>query len=98
MGVDNPEFDRRLVTFAAAVVEHATHEENEEFLRLRASVDADKLRRMAGALKAAEAAAPTRPHANAPESAAGNLMAAPVLGVFDRARDAVRDWHKKNQD
>ncbi len=98
MGVDNPEFDRRLAAFAAAVVQHATHEENEEFLRLRATVDADKLRRMGGALKAAEAVAPTRPHANAPESAVGNLMAAPVLGVFDRARDAVRDWHQKNPD
>jgi len=59
------EFDRRLEAFQDDVIRHATKEEGEEFLRLRATVDADTLRRMAGALKAAEAAAPTRPHPNA---------------------------------
>jgi hypothetical protein len=42
--------------------EVATHEEQEEFQYLRRNVPADKLRKMAGALKAAEAIAPTRPH------------------------------------
>jgi hypothetical protein len=51
---------------------------------------------MAGALKAAEAAAPTRPHPNAPESAVGNVLAGPPIAVFDRARDAVREWREKN--
>jgi hypothetical protein len=51
---------------------------------------------MAGALKAAEAAAPTRPHPNAPESAVGNVLASPPIAVFDRVRDAVREWREKN--
>src|SRR5205814_7092670 len=79
LGVDSPEFDARLEKFAAEVIDHASKEESEEFLRLRASVDADMLRRMAGALKAAEKAAPTRPHKAAPESAAGNLLAGPPI-------------------
>src|SRR6266498_1381471 len=83
---------------SAEVTQHATKEEGEEFLRLRATVDADKLRKMAGALKAAEAAAPTRPHAGAPESAAGNILVGPPVAVFDRIRDAIRDWRQKNPD
>src|SRR5437763_14811665 len=60
MGVDNPEFDRRLVTFAAAVVEHATHEDTEEVPRLRARPAAHTPRRMAAAPRAAARAAPAR--------------------------------------
>jgi hemerythrin superfamily protein len=98
MGVDHPDFDRRLAAFAEDVIQHATREEADEFLRLRSAVDADQLRRMAGALKAAETAAPTRPHPNAPESAAGNVLTGPPMAVFDRVRDAVRDWRQKNPD
>lgn len=96
LGMDHSEFNRRLQAFAAEVIQHATNEENQEFLRLRGTLDADRLRRMAGALKAAEAAAPTRPHPNAPESAVGNVLAGPPIAVFDRARDAVREWREKN--
>jgi hypothetical protein len=98
MGVDNPDFDRELAMLATAVIEHATREENEEFLHLRRAVDADRLRRMAGALRAAEATAPTRPHPSTPESATANILAGPPLAMFDRARDAVRDWRQHNRD
>jgi hypothetical protein len=47
---------------------------------------------MAGVVRAAEAAAPTRPHPAAGESAVANVMAGPPLALFDRVRDAVRDW------
>jgi hypothetical protein len=98
MGVDHPDFDRRLQAFQAEVIEHATKEEGEEFLRLRAVIDADTLRRMAGALEAAEKVAPTRPRRNAPESAVGNVLVGPPLALFDRVRDAVREWRQKNPD
>jgi hemerythrin superfamily protein len=98
MGVDHPDFDQRLQAFAAEVTEHATKEEAEEFLRLRGVVDADTLRRMTGALEAAEKVAPTRPRPNAPESAVGNALVGPPLAVFDRVRDAVREWRQKNPD
>jgi hypothetical protein len=51
---------------------------------------------MAGALKAAAKVAPTRPHADAPESAVGNMLAGPPMALFDRVRDAVEDWRRKN--
>jgi succinate dehydrogenase flavin-adding protein (antitoxin of CptAB toxin-antitoxin module) len=98
MGVDHPDFDRRLEAFASEVIAHATKEEGEEFLRLRGTVDADTLRRLAGALVAAEKVAPTRPHRNAPESAAGNLLAGPPMAMFDRVRDALDEWRHKNPD
>lgn len=98
MGVDHPDFDRRLQAFEGEVIQHATKEEGEELLRLRGTVDADTLRRMAGALKAAEKAAPTRPHRKAPESAVGNVLTGPPMALFDRVHDAVRDWRQKNPD
>jgi hemerythrin superfamily protein len=98
MGIDHPQFDTELATLAKAVIQHATHEEKEEFSVLRKTLPADKLQKMAGALRAAEAVAPTRPHPMAGESATANLLAGPPLAVFDRMRDAVRDWSKNNKD
>jgi hemerythrin superfamily protein len=98
LGVDHPEFDMKFAALAMSVTEHATHEENEEFLHLRQMVEPDKLRRMAGALRAAEATAPTRPHPNAPESATGNILAGPPLAIFDRMRDTMRDWRQDHKD
>ncbi|UWZ40439.1 hemerythrin domain-containing protein [Dactylosporangium roseum] len=96
MGIDHPDFDRRLERFEAEVVSHATREENEEFLRLRTAVDAGRLRDLTGALKAAEMVAPTRPHRMAPQSAVGNIVAGPPMALFDRVADAVRDWRQKH--
>ncbi|GAA2596140.1 hemerythrin domain-containing protein [Dactylosporangium fulvum] len=96
MGVDHPDFDRRLENFEADVVNHATREESEELLRLRTTVDAEKLRDLTGALKAAEMVAPTRPHRMAPQSAVGNILAGPPVALFDRVADAVRDWRQKH--
>jgi len=98
LGVDHPEFDAKLATLAQAVVAHATHEEQEEFRYLRENLPADRLSRMAGALKAAEATAPTRPHPGAGESAMANLLVGPPAAVFDRTRDAVRDWRQSQRD
>ncbi|MGW4093965.1 hemerythrin domain-containing protein [Nocardia sp. NPDC004750] len=96
LGVDHPEFDARLAEFADAVDEHAAHEEAEEFALLRAQFSSSQLQRMAGSLRAAEAVAPTRPHPHAGESALANLAAGPPLALFDRARDAVRDWRRQH--
>lgn len=96
LGVDHPEFDAKLAALAESVDQHATREENEEFAQLRETLPADRLRHMAGALQAAEATAPTRPHPAGPESATGNLLAGPPMAVFDRIRDAMRDWSRQS--
>ena len=92
LGVDHPEFDNRLRELADDVVAHANAEESQEFAQLGTTLSADDLVRMAGAVRAAEAAAPTRPHPMAGESATANMIGGPPLAVFDRVRDAMRKW------
>lgn len=89
-GVDADGFDEGLLLLRTSVLEHARHEERYEFPRLRAHVPADRLRQLATAVRAAEAAAPTRPHPGT-ESATANAVAGIPLSIIDRIRDAVRD-------
>lgn len=96
LGITHPDFDTKLAEFADAVIDHATHEENEEFPLLRQQFSVHQLEHMAGSVRAAEAVAPTRPHPMAGESALANLLAGPPLAVFDRVRDAVRDWRRED--
>jgi hemerythrin superfamily protein len=98
LGVDSPEFAAEFAAFEQAVLAHAALEEQAEFPALRRAVDPEKLRRMAGAVRAAEALAPTRPHPAAGESATANMLLGPPVAVFDKMRDAVRDWRQSHQD
>ena len=61
----------------------------EEFNKLRRKLDADERKRMASAVQAAEAIAPTRPHPGV-ESAKLNFIAGPFASMVDRARDALK--------
>ncbi len=88
-GVDAEGFDAGILLLRDAVLQHARYEERYEFPRLRQHVPADRLRALAGAVRAAEEFAPTRPHPGT-ESATANLIAGPPLAVLDRVRDAVR--------
>jgi hemerythrin superfamily protein len=97
LGTESPEFDARFAEFEQAVLAHAAHEEQEEFPQLRRNTDPDKLRRMAGAVRAAEAVSPTRPHPAAGENPVSNMLAGPPVAIFDKMRDAVRDWHQSNE-
>jgi hemerythrin superfamily protein len=94
LGVDAPGFDAKFAELERAVLDHAAQEERDEFPQLRSHTDPAKLRRMGGAVRAAETIAPTRPHPAAGESAAGNLVLGPPVALFDKARDAVRDWRQ----
>jgi hemerythrin superfamily protein len=87
--IDSDGFEASLLLLRNAVLIHARHEERYEFPQLRAKVPADRLLGLAGVVRAAEAAAPTRPHPGA-ESATANLVAGPALAVADQARDLVR--------
>jgi hemerythrin superfamily protein len=93
-GADAEGFDAALLLLRDAVLQHARHEERYEFPHLRAKVPAAQLRALAGAVRAAEALAPTRPHPGT-ESAKANLVAGPVLAIADRARDLIREATKK---
>jgi hypothetical protein len=89
MGVESSGFEDALDTLVSAVNRHAEHEESEVFPLLREHVDAESLQKMASALAAAEAVAPTHPHPRGPEGAVGNLVVGPFVAIADRVRDAL---------
>jgi hemerythrin superfamily protein len=89
LGPDAEGFDTLLIQLRDDVLAHAEHEEREEFPLLRQTCDEQRLRKMASAVRAAEAIAPTRPHPGV-EGAAANFLAGPPMAIMDRARDTIR--------
>lgn len=90
MGVDDPKFDAQLKAFERAVLDHAEHEEDEEFPLLYEVHDETVVRRMTAQLKLAQGMAPTHPHPHGPDTAIGNLLVGPFVSVVDRVRDALK--------
>jgi len=88
MDIESKEFLDELSKFRDAVIDHAEHEENEEFNKLQRKLDSADLGRMAKAVEAAESIAPTRPHAGV-ESAKANFVVGPFASMLDRARDLI---------
>ncbi|BBY16737.1 hemerythrin domain-containing protein [Mycolicibacterium litorale] len=88
MDFGSPQFLEELASFRDAVVDHAEREEHEEFDKLQRELDADDLKRLASAVRAAEAIAPTRPHPGV-ESAKLNFAVGPFASMIDRARDVI---------
>ncbi|HWF28622.1 MAG TPA: hemerythrin domain-containing protein [Mycobacterium sp.] len=89
LDITSPQFIDELSKLRDAVLDHAEHEENEEFPVLRREVDAGDLKWMGTAVRAAEAIAPTRPHAGV-ESAKLNFAVGPFASMLDRARDLIQ--------
>ncbi len=90
LDITSQRFIDELTKLRDAVLDHAEHEENEEFPVLKREVDADDLKRMGTAVRAAEAIAPTRPHAGV-ESAKLNFAVGPFASMLDRARDLIHN-------
>jgi hypothetical protein len=88
LDVDSAEFISRFADLKQAIIAHAEAEEREEFSRLAASIDPDRLARMQKAAIFAEQIAPTRPHPGV-QSAAANLLVGPFLSMMDRVRDSL---------
>jgi hemerythrin superfamily protein len=88
LDVDTSEFTQRLTELWDAVLDHAEHEEKDEFAKLEQDLSSDELAQMGRAAKLAEAIAPTRPHAGV-ESQIANLVVGPFAAMMDRARDAI---------
>lgn len=95
MDHDSAEFESEFAKLRQSVLEHAHHEEVYEFRYLRGHYDAERLRKLATQVRAAEKAAPTHPHAGL-ESATGNLAAGPVVAMYDRAKDAMRGMSRSD--
>jgi hemerythrin superfamily protein len=88
LDITSQEFIDEITKLREAVLDHAEHEEGEEFPVLQDNLDADDLRRMGSAVRAAEAIAPTHPHAGV-ESAKLNFLVGPFASMLDRARDLI---------
>jgi hemerythrin superfamily protein len=88
LDVDSAQFTHELTDLRDAVLDHAEHEESDEFKRLGEQLSSEELESMGRAAKLAEAIAPTRPHPGV-ESQMANLVAGPFAAMLDRARDAI---------
>lgn len=86
--VDSEFFTEKLRELRDDVIEHAGHEERDEFAGLRAELEDIELQLLERAVKLAEAIAPTRPHPGV-ESAPANAFVGPFASMVDRARDAI---------
>ncbi len=88
LDITSQQFIDELSKLRAAVLDHAQHEENDEFPVLQKELDDNDLKRMTWAVRAAEAVAPTRPHPGV-ESAKLNFAVGPFAAMLDRARDLI---------
>jgi hemerythrin superfamily protein len=86
--ITSQQFIDELTKLRDSVLDHALHEETYEFPKLERQLDADELRRLTSAVRAAEAIAPTRPHAGV-ESPMLNFAVGPFASMIDRARDLI---------
>lgn len=89
LDITSQQFIDEVTKLRDAVLDHARHEEDEEFPVLQREVDANDLKRMGSAVRAAEAIAPTRPHPGV-ESAKLNFAVGPFASMLDRARDLIQ--------
>lgn len=95
MDLEDEKFLPLFLQLRNAVISHAMYEQRYEFNRIRQHLPAVQRASMRGLVKAAEAAAPTRPHPSA-QSATANVLMGPPLAVVDRVRDAIREARKQN--
>ncbi len=89
LDANDPDFLAKLGEFEKSVLDHAEHEENEEFPAVLDQCSADEREAMGSKLKAAEAIAPTRPHPSAAGSTAAQYAAGPFASLVDRTRDVL---------
>jgi hemerythrin superfamily protein len=61
LDVDTEQFTRQLCELRDAAIDHAKHEEQDEFAKLKQDLSSDELERMGRAVKLAESTARTRP-------------------------------------
>lgn len=89
LDVEDPAFDTQLSDFESSVDQHAESEEHEEFDQIIASCDEQKRQQLGTKIRAAEAAAPTRPHPSVEPSSTTQRAVGPFAAIVDRVKDAL---------
>ncbi|MGW5478147.1 hemerythrin domain-containing protein [Streptomyces sp. NPDC004008] len=87
--VGGAEFDSQIAAFERSVIDHAEHEEQEEFPAVRQGCDENQLRGMGALLMTAEKLAPPHPHPRAAGSTAAQWLTGPFASMVDRVKDAL---------
>jgi hypothetical protein len=85
------EFVQQLNGLEQQVLAHAEHEERDEFPLLRQHLPRERREELAEKFVTLRDRGPTRPHPATPQTPEVRAAAGPLVGVFDRARDTVRD-------
>ena len=91
MDVSGAEFDQMFAEFERAVLDHASHEERDEFPLVRAREDRDTLMAIGRTLRAVERVAPTHPHPSTAGSPAAQWAVGPFASLVDRTLDAMKN-------
>ena len=86
---DDPTFDDELATLMTEIREHVAEEEGQMFPHMREVFTQDELVQLGVQVELVKKMAPTRPHPTAPDGPPGDLILGPIVGLFDRLRDAV---------
>jgi hemerythrin superfamily protein len=89
LDITSDQFLEELTKLRDAVLDHAQHEETYEFPKLERQLDEEESQKLATAVRAAEAIAPTRPHPGV-ESPMLNFAVGPFASMLDRARDLIQ--------
>ena len=84
-----PEFTETVQEIRAALRDHVSGEENEQFPQLRTHVPQDTLVELKEKVETAKKIAPTRPHPAAPNAELFHKMVGPGVGLVDRLRDKL---------
>ena len=96
IGPDGAEFAQKLTALRTAVLDHADHEERDEFPYVEKQATQQQLAGMARAVQAAQALAPTHPHPGV-ESPTANVLVGPFAAMIDRTRDVIRQAMNKQK-
>ncbi len=88
--VSSQEFSVSLAEFEAKVLDHAQHEEREEFPLIVKSRSEQQRAWLGRGLRVAETMAPTHPHPAAAGSTTVQYVLGPFASLLDHARDVMR--------
>jgi hypothetical protein len=91
LDVDGEEFARGLAAFQQDVLEHAEHEEREEFPYLLTELDADRQLKLGARLVKVEQGSPPHPHPATAGSTVKQMLVGPFAALLDEARDIFNE-------
>ncbi|HEV2633582.1 MAG TPA: hemerythrin domain-containing protein [Actinocrinis sp.] len=95
LDVNSPAFEAKFELFEAAVSEHASREDNEEFPHLMAKVGVEEQQEMGKLLQTAQKIAPSHPHPGAAGSTTAQYALGPFAALLDKAKDAYASVKNK---